>query len=263
MAVFDERRAERWSRTQAERSETLGPATERMLDLADIRTGNRVLDVAAGTGDQTLLAAQRVGPNGYVLATDISTNMLNAAADAIRRAGLTNVETRVMDGGNIELVAESFDAVICRMGLQNFPDPPKALRGMHRVVKPGGKVAALQYSTAEKNPFLGVTATVAHRRGMPTRNMFNLSGPGVLEKAFRDGGFLDAAVHTVSTQRRFPPSTEIIRRLEGSESGRYIAKLHDAEREQAWAEVEQQLRRFEGPNGWEFPGEVLIAVGTK
>ncbi len=95
------------------------------------------------------------------------------------------------------------------------------------------------------------------------RNMFNLSEPGVLENAFRDGGFPDVAVHTVSTQRRFPPSIEIIRRLEGSEAGRYIAKLSDAEREQAWAEIEQQLRRFEGPNGWEFPGEVLIAVGAK
>ncbi len=58
MAEFDERRAERWSRMQAERSQTLGPATEMMLDLVGLRTGNRILDVAAGTGDQTLLAAQ-------------------------------------------------------------------------------------------------------------------------------------------------------------------------------------------------------------
>ncbi len=70
MANWDER-AERWSRTQAERDEVYGPATEMMLDLADLRTGNRVLDVAAGTGGQTLLAARRVGPTGYVLATDL------------------------------------------------------------------------------------------------------------------------------------------------------------------------------------------------
>ncbi len=263
MAGFDERRAERWNRLQAERSQTLGPASEMMLDLVGLRTGNRVLDVAAGTGDTTLLAAQRVGPSGYVLATDISTNMLNAAADAIRKVGLTNVETRVMDAENLDLDADSFDAVISRIGLHNLPDPPKALRGMRRVVKPGGKVAAIVYSTAEKNPYLGVPATVAHRWGSPMRNMFALSGPGVLEKAFRDGGFPDVAVHTVCTQHRFPPNTEIIRRLEGSESGRYMAKLPDAEREQAWAEVEQQLRRFEGPNGCEVPGELLIGVATK
>jgi len=98
MAQWDADRAEWWMRSQAKRSDVYGAATERMLDLADLRTGNRVLDVAAGTGEQTLLAAQRVGPSGYVLATDISTDMLNIAADAVRRAGLTNVGTRVMDG---------------------------------------------------------------------------------------------------------------------------------------------------------------------
>ncbi len=66
MAKWDER-AEQWRRLQAQRSEIYRPATEMMLDLADLRTGNRVLDVAAGTGDQTLLAARRVGPTGYVL----------------------------------------------------------------------------------------------------------------------------------------------------------------------------------------------------
>ncbi len=94
-------------------------------------------------------------------------------------------------------------------------------------------------------------------------SMFSLSEPNLLENVFRDGGFPDVRVQTVSTQSRFPPGTEIIRRLKDSNLGEPIAKLPDAEREQAWAEVEQQLRRFEGPNGWEFPGEVLIAVGTK
>ncbi len=93
--------------------------------------------------------------------------------------------------------------------------------------------------------------------------MFALSEPGVLEKAFRDGGFPDVAVHTVSTQRRFSSSVEVIRSLKDENIGQRIAKLPDAEREQTWAEVEQQLRRFEGPNGCEVPGELLIGVGTK
>jgi 16S rRNA C967 or C1407 C5-methylase (RsmB/RsmF family) len=73
--------AERRNRGRARRAEIQGPATELMLDLAEVRTGSRVLDVAAGTGDQTLIAAQRVGPTGYVLATDISGSMLKLAAD--------------------------------------------------------------------------------------------------------------------------------------------------------------------------------------
>src|SRR5262249_58359669 len=74
--------AERWSRNQARRDEAIGLATAMMLDLADLRTGYRVLDVAAGTGDQTLLAAQRVGAHGFILATDPSAPMLNVAPHA-------------------------------------------------------------------------------------------------------------------------------------------------------------------------------------
>ena len=83
--------AERRSRGRARRAGLQGPATQMMLDLAEVRSGGRVLDVAAGTGDQTLMAAERVGPTGYVLATDISASMLKLAADTAREAGLTNV----------------------------------------------------------------------------------------------------------------------------------------------------------------------------
>ena len=88
-------------------------------------------------------------------------------------------------------------------------------------------------------------------------------GKQVLEDNLRDGGFPEFAVQTVSIRRRFSSSSEVIRRLKDDMPGRYIAALGDSEREQAWAEVEEQVRRFEGPNGWEFPGEVLIAVGAK
>ena len=109
--------AEHWSRNQARRDEHIRPATEMMLDLAGLQSGHRVLDVAAGTGGQTLLAARRVGPSGYVLATDLSLKMLSLAADTARKAGLTNVETRVMDAENIDVDPDSFDAVICRTAL--------------------------------------------------------------------------------------------------------------------------------------------------
>src|SRR5262245_34950721 len=131
--------AERRNRGRERRSQLQRPATEMMLDLAEVRAGSRVLDVAAGTGDQTLIAAQRVGPSGYVLATDVSGSMLKLAAEAARDAGLTNVETRVMDAANIDLDADSFDAVICQLGLFLFSNPTSVLRGMRRVVRPGGK----------------------------------------------------------------------------------------------------------------------------
>ncbi len=256
--------AERRSRGQAGRGEIYGQATELMLDLADVRTGSRVLDVAAGTGDQTLFAARRVGPNGYVFATDISASMLKLAADAAREAGLTNVETGVVDAENLDLDADSFDAVICQLGLMVFPNPAKVLRAMRRVVRQGGKVAALVFSTAEKNPHQGIILGVARRFGSAPLPLFSLGGSNVLKNSFKDGGLLNVTVQEVTFRRHFSSTPELIRRLKESAFLRQpIEKLGEAERERAWVEVEQEFSQFQGPTGIEIPGEFLIGVGTK
>ena len=145
--------ADWWSAGQAARQQLYGAATEMMLELAGIQAGSGVLDVAAGTGESTLVAAARVGSKGHVVAADVSASMLNVAAEAARKAGLANVETRVMNAENLELDTDSVDAVICRIALMLFPNPAKALAEMRRVVKPGGKVAVMVYAALEKNPF--------------------------------------------------------------------------------------------------------------
>lgn len=256
--------AERRNRGRARRVEIQGPATQMMLDVAEVRTGSRVLDVAAGTGDQTIMAAQRVGPTGYVLATDISASMLKLAADTAREAGLNNVETRVMDAEAIDLEADSFDAVVCQLGLMLFPDPAKVLRAMRRVVRPGGKVAALVFSTAEKNPYQGITLEVARRFGSAPLPLFSLGETNVLESTFRESGLLNVTVRAASISRHFSSIAEAIRRLKETAFLRGpIEKLAEAEREQAWTEIEHQLSRLEGPNGVDVPGEFLIVGGTK
>jgi ubiquinone/menaquinone biosynthesis C-methylase UbiE len=261
--------AEQWQSGKAQRAKANAAANEMMLNLAYLRPGNRVLDVAAGTGDQTLMAAQRVGPTGYVLATDISANMLNLAADAARVSGLTNVETRVMDAENIDLDADSFDAVICRQGLMLLSNPQKALVGMRRVVKPRGKVVALVWATEEKNPYQGLPFAIVRRIGhMPAPGagrpgMFTLGEPSLLEGVFRAAGFLEIVTHAVTLRRRFASTAEAIQAMRNPLLQQLMTKLTDAEREQAWEEINQQLRTFEGPNGFETTGEVLIGVGTK
>jgi ubiquinone/menaquinone biosynthesis C-methylase UbiE len=256
--------AEQWHSRRAQRDELYGPVTERMLDLANLQSGDRVLDVAAGTGEQTLLAARRVGPNGYVLATDISASMLKVAAEVARETGLTNIETRVVDASSLDLEADSFDAVICRLGLMFFSDLPKTLREIRRVLKPRGKVAALVFSTAEKNPYQGVPFAIVRRLGGLPPPLFALAEPGTLEGAFKTAGFSDVAVHAVGIQRRFTSTAELVQRLKNAIFLRQpMAKLSDNDREQAWVQIEQELRRFEGPNGLEVPAEMLIGVAAK
>jgi SAM-dependent methyltransferase len=156
-----------WQRGAAGRAD-LRPITDRMLDLAGIRPGHRVLDVAAGTGEQTLMAARRVGPDGFVLATDIADRMLAYLDEAARNEGLTNVQTRLVDARLLELERDSFDAAICRLALMLIPERHKALTAIHRALKAGARFAAIVLSTAEKEPHISESLAIARRHlGLP------------------------------------------------------------------------------------------------
>src|SRR4051794_33812626 len=119
--------AERYRLGAVRRQLALGAVTERLLDLARIGAGMCVLDLAAGTGETSVLAARRVQPNGSVLAVDISQSMLEIAAGAAREAGLDNLETVVQDVAQLDLPGGSFDAAISRLGLMFLADPAHGL----------------------------------------------------------------------------------------------------------------------------------------
>ena len=263
--------AEAWNRWEPTLEQWLGAATDLMLDMADIHDGSKVLDVAAGAGGQTLATARRVGPKGYVLATDISSNILELAAENAHTANLRNIETLVMDGENLEIEEGTFDAVISRVGLIYFPDQHKALTGMHRVLKPGGRVAAIVYSTAENNKFFSIPVTIIRRRaqlppplpGQP--GPFSLGNPGVLEEAYKKAGFRDIQIRVVPAPLRMTSAAECVRFEQESFGALHqmLAGLNDAERKAAWEEIEQELSKFEGPGGFEGPCEMVVAVGVK
>jgi len=264
--------AEAWHRWGPTLRAWLGPATERMLDLARVAAGSRVLDVAAGAGDQTLQTAARVGPAGSVLATDISPAILAFAAAEAKRAGYTNVATRVMDGEKLDSSDESFDVVISRVGLIYFPDQQRALREMRRVLVPGGRVAAIVYTTADKNGFFSTPVSIVRRHaglkpplpGQP--GPFSLGGEGVLEQAFVQAGLRDVRVETIRAPLCMKSAAECLCFEQESFGALHqmLASLDSAGREAAWAEVGAALREFEdGGAGFVGPCELLVAVGTK
>jgi ubiquinone/menaquinone biosynthesis C-methylase UbiE len=263
--------AEAWHRWGPTLGSWLREATELMLDMAGIHAGSRALDVAAGAGEQTLVAARRVGPGGFVLATDIAPNLLALAAEDARRAGLTHVETREMDGEHLDLDEETFDAVISRLGLMFFPDRHKALTGIRGVLKPSGSIAAIVFSTAEKNPFFSIPIAIIRRRAhlpppLPGAvGPFSLGDPGALEEAYKEAGYRDIQVQAVSAPLRLTSAAECAR-LERDAFGalhQMLSRLNESDREAAWQEIETALRRFEANNGFEAPCEVLIGAGTK
>jgi len=263
--------AEAWHRWGPTLHQWLGEATNVMLDMAGIREGQRVLDVAAGAGEQTMVIARRVGPTGSVLATDISSNILDFARQVAHGAGLKNVETRVMDGETLELPDDSFDAVVSRVGLIYFPDQHKALTGMRGVLKPAGRIAAITYSTPDNNKFFSVPVSIIRRRanlppplpGQP--GPFSLGGAGVLEAAYQRAGFHDVQVRLVPSPLRMPSAAECVR-FERESFGalhQMLAGVPESERPSVWDEIEQELKKFEAADGFVGPCEMVVAVGVK
>lgn len=263
--------AEAWHRWGPTLETWLGDSTERMLDGAGVTAGSCVLDVAAGAGGQSLAAARRVGPEGRVLATDISPTILTYAAEAAAEAGLDNLDTQTVDGEELDVAEGSFDAVISRVGLIYFPDQQRALAGMRRALRTGGKLSAVVYSTPDRNEFFSIPVGIIRRRaelppplpGQP--GPFSLGAPGVIEQAFSDAGFTDINVVTVPAPVRMPTAADCVR-FERDSFGalhQMLANLSEAEREEAWTEIATELARFETPSGFEGPCEMLVASGTK
>jgi len=267
-----ENAADAWHRWGPFLGEWLGPTTERMLDLAHVQTGSQVLDVAAGAGEQTLRAARRIGPAGHVLATDISPAILEYAVATAREAGLSQVATRELDGEALdELPAETFDAVISRVGLIYFPDQQQALTGMKRALKPGGRMGAVVYSTPQNNAFFSIPVSIIRRRanlpppvpGQP--GPFSLGADGVLAGVLARAGFRDVTVEKVDAPVRLATAAECVR-FERESFGalhQMMVTLSNDERADTWREIESELKKFEGPGGFVGPCEMLVAVGVK
>lgn len=249
----------------------LGEATGRMLDATGVTTAGHVLDVAAGAGGQTIAAAQRVGTRGRVLATDISPTILTYAAKAAAEAGLTNVETLEADGETLHGIGTGFDAVISRVGLIYFPDQHRALTSMREVLRDGGRVGAIVYSTAERNRFFSLPVSIIRNRahlpapepGQP--GPFSLGDPDVLEARFSAAGFRDVTVQTLPAPVLLESAAECVN-FERDSFGalhQMLAGLTGPERDEVWQEIEEALGQFDTPKGFVGPCELHIVSATR
>ncbi len=192
--------AEGWRRRDELLRKGAAPVTERMLELAAIAPGHRVLDIASGTGEPAISAARRVGETGRVIGTDLVEAMLVFAREKAAQAGLDNIEFHCADGEALEVAPASFDAATIRWGLMFMPDPEACLKGVHRALKPGGRLVVACWAAPERNPFVDVALqTLARYREVPrppegAPGIFAFADPQRLHAVLAAAGFADVSI---------------------------------------------------------------------
>lgn len=247
----------------------LGGSTAAMLDAADIRPGHRVLDVAAGAGDQTIDIAQRVGPEGSVLAVDLSPELVARADRNLARAGCVNTQTRVGNGEALGLVA-AFDAAVCRLGLMFYANPFSGLREMHAALKPGGKAAVLVFAGPECNPLIVDAMAIAARHAggvLPdprqSRSLLSLGDAAQLTRLFEQAGFCDVTCRTIAAPMSLPTTRHYVDFLRTA-AGPVVSvarQLGPERQDELWADFHAAFARFQHRDGWLGPNELLLASG--
>jgi ubiquinone/menaquinone biosynthesis C-methylase UbiE len=173
------------------------PVTARLLELAGILPGHRVLDIASGLGEPAIPAARLVGPEGRVTGTDLVDEMLCYAREKAASAGIGNIEFLCVDGEMIDYEPGYFDAATCRWGLMFMPEPEACLRRVHELMKVQARFAAACWSAPGKNPFVGLLIEVLGKYmdlpkpppGAP--GIFALADPERLHDLLEAAGFRD------------------------------------------------------------------------
>ena len=245
--------------------------SERLVELAGVQPGSRVLDVAAGYGEPALTAARRAGPEGRVVATDISAEMLAFGRGRAAAAGLGNVEFIEADASSLDFPRESFDAAVSRWGIIFEPDAEAAAGRIRGFLKPGARMAIASWGEPDQVPFLSIPMrTTMERLGVappPAGTPGPLSRPtaaaigGLLE----GGGFSAVAVEQNEVTFEFDSPehfTAYVRAIAAPIRAMIEQHAGDAQ-EEAWDAITQAAADAGGGSGpLSLSNVVLLASGA-
>ena len=233
------------------------PVSQRMIDLAEIGPGCRVLDLATGLGEPAASAAMCVGPTGCVDAVDSSAEMLALARERASGLGLRNIAFRELSVESLEYAEATFDAVFCRWGLMFVEDLPRNLVRLRRCLKPGGRLVATVWDAPDRAPTIGLSGQVLRRElGLPepedwTMTAFALSDVSGLERTVEDSGFTEVRGDWLAVVFSFDALKDFIEFRKGNS----ISLIHTMterpgfDQEAAWEAVAAAASRFVAGDG--------------
>jgi len=238
-----------------------GPWAPIVIDLAQPQKGDRVLDVACGTGIVARMAAQRVGPTGTVVGVDLNPGMLKVARTVCSTGSHSGapIQWEEASADKLPFSNESFDVAFCQLGLQFFPDRAAALREMRRVLVTGGRVALMVWCDISESPGFSVLAEALERRvGQAAANImrapFCLANADELTSLVRAAGFQDLAVQQQVGSVRFASVEKLVTSyISGSPLAGPMSQTDDAAREALIADVRNALEEYSDSRELAFP----------
>ncbi len=243
----------------------VGPWAADLVALAQPRPGNRVLDVACGTGVVARLAAQQPGSPAKVIGLDLNAGMI-AVARSLPPVPGAPIEWCEGSALAMPFPDASFDLALCQQGLQFFPDRPGALREMRRVMAPGGRLALSVWRAIEHNPFhVAMAEALARHVGPPAaaplHAAFSLGDSAELRKLVTGGGFVQVAVHPATRTHCVGSPEKFVRQwLLGSPMADAVAGMDEGDRAALVGHVTEALQSYVRDGGLAFPTESHLAV---
>ncbi len=241
---------------------------DQLVDTVDVREGDRVLDVACGTGIVARRAASRAGPSGSVVGLDVNDGMLAVAKETTADSP-SSIDWRRGDAADLPFADGDFDVVCCQQALQFFDDPTAAVGELRRVLAPAGRVALSVWRPLEYHPAYVVLAEALERHigdeaGTMMRAPFPEWDAEDLRTLVQDGGFDDVSVTVEIGSVRYPSVEEFVRREAASSPlAQPIAAVERATRDELVRDVEDALRSYSDDAGIVSPMESYVATATR
>ena len=243
----------------------LKPAQDKLLEMAALKQGEKVVDIAAGTGLVSFRAASITGDDGFVLATDISDGMVTVGNDLVRKENLANIRFQRMEAEELNFPDEEYDAALCALGLMYVPDPVRALKEMHRVLKPGGRAVAAVWGQRANCGWAEIFEIVDRRVSTEVCPMFfNLGNKDVLVRSFEAAGFSKVVFERLNSTLVYHSDEEACgAAFAGGPVALAYHKFSEEVKKEVHAEYLDSIKAFRQGPGYAIPGEFVVAMGVK
>lgn len=243
----------------------LRPAHRKLLDAASLQPGERVVDVAAGTGLVSLEAAARVAPGGHVLGTDLSEEMVRRARELARWRGVENASFERMDASALDVPDDGLDAALCALGLMYVPEPEAALAEMRRVTRPGGRIVAAVWGERRRCGWSRIFEIVDARVHSEVCPLFFRLGTGeALARAMRQVGLVDVRAERLETELCYASAGEaIVAAFDAGPVALAYSRFDETTRSHVHREYLASIAPYRAGAGYAIPGEFVIASGRR